>query len=95
MNPRFKPLITPAAPAAAESRPFNLKIASAESTAAAFKPLSSVLPAGTPGNGGRRAGNAPEDQVEPALELKREGDRITRISVTCGCGCRHEIECEY
>lgn len=95
MNPRFKPFITPAAPAAPEQRPFSLKIASAESTAATFQPLSSVLPAAAPGNGGRRAGATPADQVEPALEIKREGDRITRISVTCGCGCRHEIECEY
>lgn len=95
MNPRFKPLLTPAAPAPADQRPFALKVAPAETAAATFQPLSSVLPPTAPGKGGRRTGPAPADQVEPTLEIKREGDRITRITVTCGCGCLHEIECEY
>ncbi len=95
MNPRFKPLLTNATPAEGEQPAFNLKIASAESTGATFKPLSSVLPAGTARNGGRLADDGSEAQMESALEIKREGDRITRISLTCNCGRLHELECEY
>lgn len=95
MNPRFKPLISPAAETGATQRPFSLKIVSAESTAAPFRPLSSVLP--TAKGGAINGGSAidPEGAVDPKLELKRQGDKLTRISVTCNCGRLHEIECEY
>jgi hypothetical protein len=69
----------------------------AETTAAPFKPLSSVLPAARAGgttSGGVGATEA-EDMVEPKLETRRQGDKVTRISLTCNCGRLHEIECEY
>jgi hypothetical protein len=31
----------------------------------------------------------------PRIDCVREGDRITRIVVTCGCGERIEIDCLY
>ncbi len=30
----------------------------------------------------------------PAIILERDGDRITRIIVKCGCGRQAELECE-
>ena len=95
MNPRFKPLISQAAETGATQRPFNLKIVSAESTAAPFRPLSSVLPAAKGGAVSSGSAIDPEGVVDPKLELKRQGDKITRISVTCNCGRLHEIECDY
>jgi hypothetical protein len=31
----------------------------------------------------------------PLVECVREGERITRLIVTCGCGERIEIDCIY
>jgi hypothetical protein len=31
----------------------------------------------------------------PVVECVREGDRIVRLVVTCGCGERVEIDCLY
>jgi hypothetical protein len=31
----------------------------------------------------------------PQIECVREGDRITRLIVVCGCGERIEIDCLY
>lgn len=44
----------------------------------------------TPAHGGVR--NAGEG---PAVEVVKEGDKIVRIIVTCGCGERVEVECLY
>jgi hypothetical protein len=95
MNPRFKPLISPPAEAAAKPRPFQLKVLPAETSDHPFRALSSMLPAlksgGTPP---ALTGDTP-DEIEPKLETRRQGDQITRITVTCNCGRIHEIECEY
>jgi len=95
MNPRFKPLITPTAEDGPAQRPFNLKIMPAATSDAPFKPLSSVLPAARSGAAGGGPAHDPEGVMDPKLETKRQGDQITRISVTCNCGRLHEIECEY
>ncbi len=35
------------------------------------------------------------DLQEPQVELDREGDRITRITVRCSCGQVIELNCTY
>lgn len=96
MNPRFKPFLPPVAESGAAPRPFQLKIMPAETAATPFKPLSSVLPAGRAGGMASGGGTAEaEGIVDSTLETRRQGDKITRISLTCGCGRLHEIECEY
>jgi hypothetical protein len=95
MNPRFKPFLTPPAEGTEQPRPFQLKVMSAGTTAAPFKPLSSVLSAVKSGRGNADVPPEIEDEVEPKLETKRQGDQISRITVTCNCGRTHEIECEY
>ncbi len=40
-------------------------------------------------SGGAGAGNASQ------VECVRQGDKITRLIVTCGCGERIEIDCLY
>jgi hypothetical protein len=32
---------------------------------------------------------------QPTITYQREGDRITRISVQCGCGATIDLQCEY
>ena len=32
---------------------------------------------------------------QPTITFQREGDRVTRISVQCGCGQTIELQCEY
>jgi hypothetical protein len=38
-------------------------------------------------------GHEPRDQ--PLIELVREGDVVRAIDVTCPCGCRIRVLCEY
>lgn len=96
MNPRFKPFISPPPVEAGPTpRPFHLKIMPAETAETPFKPLSSVLPAARTGAAADGGVQDSEGVVDSRLELKRQGDKITRISVTCNCGRLHEIDCEY
>ena len=96
MNPRFKPLIAESAEGQSNARPFNLKAVSADLPAVSFKPLSSVLPAAAKGSVRRPDGEGDAGAAtEPKLETRRDGDRISRITVTCDCGRSHDIECEY
>jgi hypothetical protein len=34
-------------------------------------------------------------QAQPKVHLEREGDRITRIEITCSCGQILELKCQY
>jgi hypothetical protein len=36
-----------------------------------------------------------EHAAPPQIECVREGDRIARLVITCGCGERIEIDCLY
>ncbi|HTS18864.1 MAG TPA: hypothetical protein VMP11_14915 [Verrucomicrobiae bacterium] len=45
-----------------------------------------------PSTGGALAPNAAS---EPAVTLKRDGDRITQIVIRCTCGQVIELACEY
>lgn len=95
MNPRFKPLLTnPAAPESS-SATFSLKVVSSEQKDVTFKPLSSVLPAVGRG-AGNGAGEVEEDEgATSKLDVKREGDKVTRLNLTCNCGRMHEIDLDY
>lgn len=95
MNPRFKPLIAEPEKGAATTRPFQLKVVPAAEASAPFKPLSSVLSSLKGAPAGSEQEIDPEGQVDPKLETKRDGDKISRITVTCNCGRVHEIDCEY
>ena len=33
--------------------------------------------------------------VQPTVEVIKEGDKVVRVVVVCGCGERVEIECLY
>jgi len=38
---------------------------------------------------------APAGTHTPTVEVVKEGDKVVRLVVTCGCGERTEIECLY
>lgn len=42
------------------------------------------------------SGGAPDGGAHlPKISLQKEGDRVTRIQITCSCGQVIEIECVY
>ncbi len=40
-------------------------------------------------------GTAPSAPAGPHVEVVKEGEKVTRIVVTCVCGERIEVECLY
>lgn len=60
-------------------RPFSASIRSA------IKP---ATPAAQPES-------APASHGQPTVEVVKEGDKVVRLIVVCGCGERVEIECLY
>lgn len=48
--------------------------------------------AGSPAKAAKHEGHHGES---PRIECVREGDRITRLVITCACGERIEIDCLY
>ena len=66
-----------------------------ESIAAASKEPAPIRIAGHTHVGDAGGGAAGKNQPEPTVECIRQGDKIARIIVTCGCGERIEIECLY
>ena len=36
-----------------------------------------------------------ERRAQPSIECDRDGERVTRILITCGCGESIELECAY
>jgi hypothetical protein len=71
--------------------------------------LGAAVPAVQPGDvpGGKFAGlTAPPESLarpepdsacdrEPVLTLRRDGDQLTHIEITCGCGRVTLLKCEY
>ncbi|HAV63119.1 MAG TPA: hypothetical protein DCY13_12235 [Verrucomicrobiales bacterium] len=96
MNPHFQPLISKPSETETQTRPFALKVVSAEQASVPFKPLSSML---TPGGNGAGMGGVQPGQPEASnrskLEVKRDANRISRLTVNCGCGRVHEVDLEY
>lgn len=66
-------------------------------TVAPLSPLASptmaVKPAAKPAPSSGAA--SAEDRPSPTVEVVKEGDKVVRLVVTCGCGERVEIECLY
>jgi len=64
---------------------------------APLRPL--VLPAslGATGTGSPSSGTSSPHVhgAQPTVEVVKEGDKIVRLVVICGCGERVEIECLY
>lgn len=55
-----------------------------------------LTPQHAPGAAARRAAGAtPAGKAEPQVETVKEGDKVVRLIITCGCGERVEIECLY
>jgi hypothetical protein len=47
------------------------------------------------GAGPRPLAHAPGESHNASVETIKEGDKVVRLIVTCGCGERVEIECLY
>jgi hypothetical protein len=95
MNPRFSPLLKTSDDKGGQKQSFKLKVLSSEDVKTPFQTLSSAITASNAGKG-RNAREASDDhEHEPKIDLKRDGEKITRITVTCGCGTVMEIDCDY
>ncbi len=85
MNSSFKPLLTPGPVDAGQRATFTARVVKQttgtpfQAAAAALNP--SVAPACSGGT--------------PQVSLERQGDRISRIIVTCSCGEVIELDCRY
>lgn len=62
---------------------------------AASAHLSSTVNAFAPGAVVHPAPKSGESCAAPQIDCVRQGDRVTRLVVTCGCGERIEIDCLY
>ncbi len=82
MNSSFAPIV-PAKSGASQvsGRSFNLKVCSEPAANQSFAPF-------------RPASGPPaHSALAPAITLQREGDRVKRITIQCGCGQVIELEC--
>lgn len=60
---------------------------------AALRPPASPRPA--PAAGPRPSAALQADHTAPHVEVVKQGDKVTRLIVTCACGERVEIDCLY
>jgi hypothetical protein len=95
MNPRFTPLLKTSAESVGQKQPFKLKILPAEEIKTPFQTLASAISTSNAGKGRNARDHQDDHEHEPKIDLKRDGEKITRLTVTCGCGSVMEIECEY
>lgn len=65
-----------------------------EQASAAFRPLTPA-PAGPRAPASSPLASHAAEPVKPRVELVREGDRVTRIRITCTCGQTVELECTH
>lgn len=87
-RPRMDAPAAPAAPASALRAP--AAVTGQPAFAAAPRPAARPAPArGAPHDA------PPVHAHASTVECVREGDRVSRIIVTCGCGERIEIDCLY
>lgn len=54
-----------------------------------------IRPANTPAAASRPASPVNVAHGQPTVEVVKEGDKVVRLIVVCGCGERVEIECLY
>jgi hypothetical protein len=45
--------------------------------------------------GTSHTGTVKEHQGTPSVECVKQGDKVVRLIVTCGCGERIEVDCVY
>ncbi len=95
MNPRFSPLLKLSEDSEGKKQSFKLKVLPSEDVKAPFQTLASAMSSSHTGNRHRTREQTEDHEHEPAVDLKREGEKITRITVTCGCGSVIEIDCDY
>ena len=95
MNPRFNPLLKPSDDSEGKKQSFKLKIMPSESVKTPFQTLASAMSSANAGRPQTRRESPADHEHEPKIDLKRDGETITRITVTCGCGSVMEIDCEY
>jgi hypothetical protein len=69
--------------------PDSLKIVPGGSANQSFQPLTPHT------SGAPTAGAKPACGPQPIITVKKDKDRVTRISIKCGCGQVIELECQY
>jgi hypothetical protein len=66
---------------------------------APLRPFASAIPSAaasaTPNASRTAPPAAPSSHGSPTVEVVKEGDKVVRLIVVCGCGERVEIECLY
>ncbi len=84
MNAAFKPLLPAGSAEPTPRLSFTAKVLRQPATVASFQPAS-------------RACTAPASPAnhQPRVTLERQGDRISRILITCACGEVIELDCRY
>lgn len=60
-----------------------------------FKPLVPVASTADVSSAAQPSQPACKAMTEPVITCQRDGDRIARMVVTCRCGEKIEIDCEY
>lgn len=96
MNPRFQPLLTACGTGSAKEtkKSFQLKIVPADKVTEPFQSLAAAMSTARKGQRHDEE-NDQDSRHQPRIDLKKDGDKITRITVTCGCGEIMEIDCDY
>lgn len=97
MSSRFKPFDLGAAEAGPGNAGFKVKVMPSDSVTTAFKPLSGMFgksDAGSDDDAVKSEDPLKAKKSEVALE-RDDQDRIKRIVVSCACGRKHELDCEY
>lgn len=66
---------------------------------APLRPFASAIPSAAASAASTAARSAPPptqaNHGAPTVEVVKEGDKVVRLIVVCGCGERVEIECLY
>jgi len=95
MSASFQPIAL-GQPRKAGADRFRLKVISnGADTQPAFAPIAAkgAKPAGP--TKPTAAGTAPAACAAPKVSVERDGQRVKMISIECGCGQIHKLECEY
>ena len=98
MNPRFNPLHIegrPPADGGKSAAPFKPKVIPAADVKQPFQSAASFFAGRKSEATGEGTSNEDEPDRKNELKIKREADRIARLSVHCACGRVHQIDCEY
>ncbi len=90
MNPKFVPLQPSSLPKAAPTTAFVPKILPRPANEATGELRLDAVPA-TPASA---AGGHPA-HGDPAVEVQKEGDKVTGVTIRCKCGEVIRLECVY